>query len=254
MLEPLLTAAAPLPGAGSRGLPPTPPASLPRCYRSPPCLPGRCPAALPLRDLLPSAATPLFGRKGHPPPLSPPSSPGLKPLLTSFQSPGREGEELRGGRVFPGRAPFNNRTTTETTRRRSPPPGPQRGSPGFSSGGRQRCLRHVSPPQAARRPRRLRALPPGAPAPRRATRGARSVSSPPSQAGAPPGRGEHTDACAAELGVGFEGSHRLLFLLSPPSLGELLPNFSSGPPLPPWEPQTPSLTLSLPKAFWALSC
>lgn len=64
MLEPLPTAAAPLPGAGIRGLSPPPSAALlPRCHRSPPCPPGGWPAALPLRDgLLPQQ--PLFSGEG----------------------------------------------------------------------------------------------------------------------------------------------------------------------------------------------
>lgn len=154
--------------------------------------------------------------------------------------------------VFPGWGPFNDRPTTKTFRQQPHTPS---GVPGLGPGGRQRFLRHVSAPQAACRPRAAPAPPPqGTPRAQRPRGGL-------------PGRRPHFlpgfsgrylpggdgDACAAELGAGFEGSHRLLFLLLPPSPGQLPPNFSSGAP-PLREAQTPSLPLDLPKAFGAVSC
>lgn len=101
-----------------------------------------------------------------------------------------------------------------------------------SSRGRQRFLRHVRPsgrpeaPAPPRGPGRHRPFLPGF---------------------SDASRGD-AEACA---GSWVEGSHRLLFLLSPLSLGELPPRFASGTP--PQEPQTHSLALPRPEAFGALS-
>lgn len=165
MLEPLPNATAAPPRRAWKPRPPPRPrrflgAPAPRLV-----LPGRARQLCPSGPASPRSNPSFRGKEASPTPLA---SPGLTPL-PHFSHPAVGREELSGGRVFPTRAPFNNRPTTETPRQqlRTPPRSPQ-----ARSRGRQRFLRHVSPPQAAARPR-CAAAPappphgsPGAPAPR----------------------------------------------------------------------------------------
>lgn len=178
----------------------------------------------------PPAATPLFGRKRHPPPLSPPVSPGLKLPLPPFSHPVARGEERRGGRVFPGWGPFNNRSTTKTTRQRSRTPS---GFPGPSPGGGSASCGTC----------RLRGLPAGPAA--QGTPGVTgpAAGSPASSRASSPLPGGDRDACAAELGLALEEG--IAFCSS-----SLLPPWASS--CPPREPRTPFLSPHPPEVFWAV--
>lgn len=176
----------------------------------------------------PPAAAPLFGRKGHPPPLSPPVSPGLKPPLPPFSHPVVSGEERRGGRVFPGWGPFNNRSTTGTTRQRSRTPG---GFPGSSPGGGS----------ASRGTFRPRGLP--------AAQGTPGVSGP--AAGSPASSRASSPAARSSFSAArcLPGGTETLVL---PSWGLALKEaiaFCSSSRLPPWAsyrpPREPRIPLSL---------
>lgn len=215
-----------VPGAGSPSmLEPLPPGREPRP------LPGPVPLPRSSLFVLPARQPPFFKKKRHPPknrgaPTHPPRlPPGLKPPLTSPSShPALRGKSRRGGRVVPSWDPVM--TALKPNGSDSPPDRTHPPSPRARPRGEAALpAARFAPSGCLPAPRRGCAIPPASGRPPGGS-GPAAGSPEGSRGSFPPSPSEWLQPSvpsapcplprAAAPGAGFEGSHRLLFLLSTP--------------------------------------